>query len=732
MPQASGDKRGGSVRISLSPADRVGHKPDVDLIALDEALTELATTNPQHSRLSSCAFRCLTIEETAQVLTLSHATTGVLEFCASMAATRAGRRNEIPEHGAVGALFHEALELAPDKRADFIAQARTSRPELAAALESLIAAHEQPHNPIDVPAYEAAADLILETKPAISTGQTIGHYRIIAPIGKGGMGEVYLASDTKLDRKVALKLLPAEFTDHKERLRRFIQEARAASSLNHPNIITIHEIGEANGAHFIATEFIDGQTLRHLLAHTRMEFSAIVDLSIQTAGALEAAHAAGIIHRDIKPENIMLRPDGYVKVLDFGLAKLTEKSNQSKTAGSELDTMVKADTRPGTVMGTVNYMSPEQARGQAIDQRTDVFSLGIVLYEMAAGRQPFAAATSVDTLVSILEKDPLPLDEYSPGVPQEFQRIVNKALRKNREERYQTIKDLLIDLKTLKEELSFAQKLERSRPQRPIAPSVTAATTPEPAATVATAPVAAAATADQSLPGSLPVTGSSNSRTLAVGLVLVVLAAVGFGGLFLWRRSGSTPVITNPTPVAQRTLSYWINVQKYRDGKPYQDPFRLRDDINFEKDYRIRLNLYSTQSGTLYLLNEGPAPSDATPSFNVMFPSTSANQGSAVLSQNQQIQIPTNSWFKFDDQQGTERIWVVWAEKEIPELEAVKGFANSKDLGVISSPGLRTAVNQFLKAHPPSGVIQRDEDKKETLVKANGEILVHVIKLEHN
>ncbi|HKZ03315.1 MAG TPA: protein kinase, partial [Pyrinomonadaceae bacterium] len=307
-------------------------------------------------------------------------------------------------------LFHEALEVKPEERSDFMARVRDSNPELVAAVESLIAAHERPDGLIDSLTDEADAELIATAQPALVVGQIVGHYEIIAPLGKGGMGEVYLASDTKLERKVALKLLPLEFTGNKDRLRRFVQEAKAASSLNHPNIITIHEIGQTEGAHFIATEFIDGQTLKHHMARERMKLSDILDVSIQAAGALQAAHAAGIVHRDIKPENIMLRPDGYVKVLDFGLAKLTEKSSQS-TVDSALDTMIKAHTRPGTVLGSINYMSPEQARGKVLDPRTDVFSLGAVMYEMAAGRMAFAGATDVDTLVSILEKEPLPLDQ---------------------------------------------------------------------------------------------------------------------------------------------------------------------------------------------------------------------------------------------------------------------------------------------------------------------------------
>jgi len=622
-------------------------------------------------------------------------------------------------------LFHEALELGPQERADFIARVRDSNPELVAAVESLIAAHERPTGFIDSPAYEAHAESIANKQPALMAGQVVGHYQIIVPLGKGGMGEVYLASDANLDRKVALKLLPAGLTYNKDRLRRFIQEAKTASSLNHPNIITIHEIGQAEGAHFIATEYIDGETLRRRTAHTRMKLADILDVSIQVAGALQAAHAAGIVHRDIKPENIMLRPDGYVKVLDFGLAKLTEKSPPSIPADSEIDTMIRAHTEPGTLLGTVNYMSPEQARCQVLDQRTDVFSLGVVMYEMAAGRMAFAGATGVDTLVSILEKEPPPLDQHAPGVPAEFQRIINKALRKDREERYQTIKDLLIDLKSFKEELSFEQKLERSRPPRA---SVGAATTPA-ATPVTTGQAELVTTAGKSVPR----TDIRRRRVVPVALVVVVLVALLTGSAVVWRRNRSTGAPSTPARPAERAVSYWITVQKYRDGKPYQDPFRLRDDINFEKDYRIRLNITSSQSGRLYLLNEGPAGADQTPTFNVMFPSETANNGSALLTENQQIQIPQQSWFQFDEQQGTEKIWLVWAEKGVPEMDAIKGFANAKDRGVISSPGLRTAVNEFLRAHSSSAPsVARDEDKKETVVKANGDILVHVMRLEHH
>jgi serine/threonine protein kinase len=609
----------------------------------------------------------------------------------------------------LASLFHEAIALDPQQRAELIARTREADPELADEVESLIAAHEKSGSFLDTPAIEANPSLVAESRPALTPGQLVGRYQIVKPLGKGGMGEVYLANDPKLDRQVALKLLPAIYTDSKERLRRFVQEAKAASSLNHPNIITIHEIGEADGAHFIATELIHGLTLKQHIAQGPMKLSDVLDIAIQTANALQSAHAAGIVHRDIKPENIMVRPDGYVKVLDFGLAKLTEKAGQSRSAASNIDTMVKAHTNPGTVLGTVKYMSPEQARGQVLDERTDIFSLGIVVYEMAAGHLPFAGETSMDTLVSILEKEPAPLEENAPV---ELQRIVSKALRKDREERYQTIKDFLIDLKSLKEDLSFQQKLDRSRPAR---------------SKVEAAP-------------ELKATPSQprQKRSKAVIAVLIFSAIVELAVMaaVIWRRKSSPPEPAVATPVAapvvpqvpQRTIKYWITVQKYRDGKPYQDPFRLSDDINFEKDYRIRLTITSPQAGQLYLLNEGPVGIDQAPAFNVLYPNESV-KGLAALKENQEME----RWFQFDEQQGTEKLWLVWSEKEVPELEAVKGFANPKDRGVIGSPGLRTAVAQFLKNNSLApAVVERDQEKKETLLKANGQLLVHIIKLEHH
>jgi serine/threonine protein kinase/Tol biopolymer transport system component len=347
-------------------------------------------------------------------------------------------------------LFHAALEHEPQERAAFLAQACDGNQLLREEVESLLASHQQAESFIESPAADIAADLIAHNQSRLTAGRTVGPYKIVDLLGAGGMGEVYLAEDTRLSRRVALKLFPGQFRTEQDRLHRFEQEARAASALNHPNIITIHEIGKVDSAHFIVTEFIEGKTLRQQMDAVKLTLHDALDVAIQIAGALGAAHKAGIVHRDIKPENIMLRPDGLVKVLDFGLAKLAEP--QMAAAGDEASTVVRLKTESGFVLGTVSYMSPEQARGQAVDARTDIFSVGVVIYEMVAGRAPFEGATTSDMIAAILREDPVPLNQHSRETPAELDWIVQKALAKDREERYQTIKELQIDLKRLRQE----------------------------------------------------------------------------------------------------------------------------------------------------------------------------------------------------------------------------------------------------------------------------------------
>jgi eukaryotic-like serine/threonine-protein kinase len=292
----------------------------------------------------------------------------------------------------------------------------------------------------------------------LTPGTLIGNYELNNRLGAGGMGEVYFARDIRLGRSVALKFLLPELTSNPDRLRRFKQEARTTSALNHPNIVTLFEVGEVDSLLFLVTEFIDGVTLRRYLVDRAISIRDVLDIAIQTAGALAAAQASGIVHRDIKPENIMRRADGYVKVLDFGLAKLMPAPDTS-SSDEDLATAMNMKTDPGSVVGTVSYMSPEQLRGGAVDGRSDIWSLGVVMYEMIAGGPPFKGPSKSDVIAAILREEPAPLNTSSSEVLDRLQSIVSRMLRRNPAERYQTAKDLLNDLSILKQELDIADRL---------------------------------------------------------------------------------------------------------------------------------------------------------------------------------------------------------------------------------------------------------------------------------
>lgn len=294
----------------------------------------------------------------------------------------------------------------------------------------------------------------------LGEGEKISHYTVQSAIGAGGMGEIYRASDTRLKRDVAIKILPEKLTENDSAVERFMREARVVSALNHPNILTIYDIGEHRQIKFIATEFVEGETLRQKISKTNLELREILDIGIQTAAALSAAHEAGIIHRDIKPENIMLRTDGYVKVLDFGIAKLSEPTAFG-VSFTDAETLINKATMPGMIIGTAAYMSPEQARGLEIDARSDIFSFGVMLYELIAGKSPFAGETISDILAAILKSEPKSLSESVKNLPSELEWMIAKSLSKNRDERYQTIKSLLNDLKRLRQRLEFETALQR-------------------------------------------------------------------------------------------------------------------------------------------------------------------------------------------------------------------------------------------------------------------------------
>jgi serine/threonine protein kinase/tetratricopeptide (TPR) repeat protein len=343
-------------------------------------------------------------------------------------------------------LYQAALVREPSQRAAFLEEACAGDEELRREAESLLAYEPQAESFIEAPALEAAAKTLPGDQAQFLVGRQIGSYKVLSLLGTGGMGEVYRAQDSRLDREITLKILPAGVASDRDRLRRFIREAKAASALNHPNVATIHEIGESDGIHFIAMEYVKGQTLAAKVSGRPLDPTAIVEIGIQIADALDEAHAKGITHRDIKPANIMLTPRGQVKVLDFGLAKVSRPESQAVTS----DTNTVAKTEIGVVMGTVRYMSPEQVLGREVDHRTDIFSLGVVLYEMATGRLPFSGPSATEMMDRILHAQPEAIADFNRDAPAELERIVRKCLEKDRERRYQSTHELLIDLSHLK------------------------------------------------------------------------------------------------------------------------------------------------------------------------------------------------------------------------------------------------------------------------------------------
>ncbi|MEO8650350.1 MAG: protein kinase, partial [Acidobacteriota bacterium] len=548
-------------------------------------------------------------------------------------------------------------------------------------------------------------------------------YHITELLGVGGMGDVYLANDSVLNRKVALKLLPPGLTEHADRLKRFKHEALASSALNHPNIVTIHEFGSENESNFIVTEFVDGDTLRKRMSNGPASVVETLDVAIQVASALSAAHDAGIAHRDIKPENIMVRHDGLVKVLDFGLAKLTASTGPD--TDKEAQTLFK--TEPGMVMGTVGYMSPEQARGVHVDARTDIWSLGVIMYEMAAGRRPFEGSTQTDVLVAILNENVPMIKIYVDDSLDELGRIIDKTLAKEADERYQSAEELTADLKRFRHRLEFEAEMNR----------------PDTSGSEVTQMLPAISTAEATSPALTEGLGST-SRKAMLNATIGLLALVSIVAVIFWRSnifefSPAQPAAPVPPSASDagpvtplRFLTYSLTVQSFTDGR-YKNPFPLSGEMLFRNKDRIRLNIKAEQTGHLYILNQGPKDDYAEASYNILFPSPMTNDGLAKLGAGQEIQIPRQSWFELDAKEGTELVWLVWSVNEISELESAKRFANPQDRGRIKDTQLVTSIGSLLQQYQstkPS--VERDDNKKESQITGNGDIVVHLIKLEHH
>lgn len=612
-------------------------------------------------------------------------------------------------------LYHSALEVETGKRDSFLEQACSGDKELQREVLRLLEGNQRAGDFLNSPAIVAAAKVLEEEVEPI-VGRRLGRFEILSLLGVGGMGEVYLAQDLQLGRRVALKLLPAEFTAKADRLRRFEREARAASSLNHPNIITIHDIGEIEGHHFIATELIEGENLRQRLAHERVEFSEAIEIAIQVANALDTAHRAGIVHRDIKPENIMLRPDGYVKVLDFGLAKLAEPQGADPSTESRAVTlMIANETTAGAILGTVNYMSPEQARGLKLDGRSDLWSLGVTLYEMLIGKSPFTGQTMTDVLVSIVEGQPQLPSKLDRRLSSELDRVVMKSLAKDCTERYQSAKEMAADLKKL-------QRVIERRPAR----AETQRDALESANTAILSP-SFPALLDEKI---APVHGFKFQRS---SIVISALLVIVFG-LVGWLTFSPGPIAPTATPSLtapieyQREISYRLSVQKMKDGEEVGAPYDSMGRETFESNDRFRLQFSSPQDGYLYLLNENSAVSGAE-SYALLFPTPSLNNGSSQLRGNQPFQTGR---YLFDPNQKTDTLVLVWAASPIEELEAVKSVVNEKELGRITNRNQLTAIRAFLNRNAQSTTeTVVDESSGQTTLRGRDEAVIHFLRLTH-
>ncbi len=512
-------------------------------------------------------------------------------------------------------------------------------------------------------------------------GTRLRHYEVQAPLGSGGMGVVYRAMDTRLNRVVAIKVLPPGSALDPTRIRRFEQEARSASALNHPNILTVYDFGEVDGMHYIATEVVEGETLRKLI-EADIELNESVRIASEVASALAAAHAAGIVHRDIKPENIMIRRDGYVKILDFGLAKLTEKPVHSPTETDE--TLAMSMTQAGSVLGTFSYMSPEQARGVAIDARTDVWSLGVVLYEMVSGRAPFRGDTQADTIVSILQKEPpqLTCRQHGP-VPEEILRITSKALEKKASDRYQTVADLGVDLRRLLHRLDVDAEIGK----------------------LPVAPVRA------------PAPRKTSAAVLLAVACAVLLATVS--GWYAMRSSAPAPSSVRPVAVPAaapvRTVTIWLTVQRIRDGKPVGEPFEASAQDVFESGWKFRLHAISPQQGSLYLFNNDAASTSGAP-LAVLFPPAPGWQGQTV----------DTGWYIFDSKPGAENCWVIWSSRPIAGLDDIVGrVMNAANKGLVTDGRDLQAIQSYLAAH------QTHKSGSKFVLTGSADVVAGLIGLQH-
>jgi len=544
-------------------------------------------------------------------------------------------------------------------------------------------------------------------------------YLIERELGRGGIGVVYLARDKHLlSREVVIKVLFAAQGNDKYDLwftKKFRQEMEALARINHPGVVGVLDSGEApDGKAFLVMQYVRGVTLRRMIPQQGMDFEKAARIIRQTGQALEAAHDKGVLHRDLKPENIMIEEIGggefQIKLIDFGVARI--KNSQVATAAEMT-----------WIAGTPPYMAPEQMRGRPTAE-SDIYGLAAVAYEALTGRPPFKADSAVDLYEMQRLGQITKPKEIRRNLPEAAQDAILKALSFNASDRHISA-------------LRFAEELARALTSQPPSSSV-GGVGDQSSTEVKTGVTTASADARPTSPENT--TRISDAfrprRRSMLWLPVVTVAALLLAiGALIWKSGDRGQKPPPPLPPMTERLSYWITVQKYRGGRPYQEPFKLAGEINFESDYHVRLHVSSRQSGFLYILNEGPAPAPDLPSYVLLFPSPTSNQSSARLTANQQITIPElGDGFVFDREQGTEKLWLLWSSAPLPEMESVKGVANPKERGAITDPAqVRAARDWLAKNNQPAQIaIEKDERNKQTNVKGRGETLVHLIRLEHN
>lgn len=544
-------------------------------------------------------------------------------------------------------------------------------------------------------------------------------YLIERELGRGGIGVVYLARDKQLlSREVVIKVLFAAQGGDKYDTwftKKFKQEMEALARINHPGVVGVLDSGETpDGKAYLVMQYIQGVTLREVMPPQGMDFEKVARVIRQTGRALEAAHDKGVFHRDLKPENIMLEDLGggefQVKLIDFGVARI--KDSQVATT---------ADVT--WIAGTPPYMAPEQLRGRPTAE-SDIYGLGAVAYEMLTGRPPFKAESAVDLYEMQKQGEIVKPMEIRRNLPEAAENAILKALSFKASDRYASARE-------------FAEELARALTGQELGAGASGEASTAIKRDVTTTSAQARLTSSEAATQFLDETRPPQRRSklwLPIAAALLIAA-----GAMIWifgnRGQNHTPEPAPlPSPLIDR-MSYWMMVQKYRDGRPYQEPFKLAGEINFENDYHVRLHITNRQSGFLYIINEGPDLTDGLPSYVLLFPSPTANQGSAQLTANQQIAIPERGdGFVFDSEQGTEKLWLVWSASRVPEVEIVKDVANPKDRGAITGPERVRALRDWLaKNNQPSQLaLEKDEQNKQTNVKGRGETLVHQIRLEHH